>query len=315
MRTSETVSDTTGNNMFVLRFEYERRKPHTEETEIYVDCCYWLGIMYDFYLKPITLGKIRYIKVTLTEISEDRIEIPVDKYTKEGEVIYIYIHYEHENLLNIPFVEVQKILLDIIHNRLIEYAISNNLDNNIFQEAYNTIIKNNFLFEKKHGNPVSNGIYTAQMSFKFDFQNTGVLSSGIYVEIYKENKLIKKIMFLGNALFISDKSSKNFEKEIEWIDEENIKIYLCELYNEPLYYWKININGTVEYDIVNKDDFKDIFSLGIDYYEGKMITQDKNKGYSLIKKSAEMGYYYAMAWLTKYKPESDPPFFIQPENY
>ena len=300
-----------------IEFYFERRNKDTEETGIYVDCCYWLGVMYHYYLKPVILGKMRFLKVTLTEISEDRIENPVDKYAKEGEHIYIYIRYDHGNLLNKPFVEVQKILLDVIHNKILEYAACNNLDGNVFKEAYDSIIENNFLFEKRHLSPVSNGIYTAQMTFKLDFQNTGVFANGIFVEIYKGDQLVNKIKFFDDALFITDKRQSFFKEEMEWIDEENIKVFFCTGKGNwtPHFYWKVNIGGAVEYDNVFKDNAEDLFHLGMEYYKGKMIEQDKTKGYMLIKKAAEIGYYYASEWLHNYDRDSEHPFFIPPMNY
>jgi len=296
-----------------IGFSFELKEPKKKEMEIYSFCCFWLGIMYKYYMKTVLSEKMRLLEVILTENSESRVEEPISKYNAKGEYIYLYIKYEHKNLVNKPFTEVQKILLDIIHNRIIEYVIEKKLDKHVFQEAYNSVIENNFLFEQKHLNPVSNNVYTAQLSFKFDFQNTGIFYNWIFVEIYKKTKLIKKIKLLGDALFAI--RPLLIEKDMEWIDEENIKVFLEGNYNKGNFYWKVNINGTIEYDIIQKNDPEYIFSLGIDYYKGYMIAIDKTKGYELIKKAAEMGYYSAVEWMRKYNKDSNYPFWIPPKNY
>ena len=295
-----------------IEFRFERKDKNVVHTGIYVDCCFWLGVMYKYYLKPVITEKMNLLKIIVTEISENKIEEPVSKYTAKGESVYVYMKYDHKYLLGKPFVYVQKTLLNIIHNRIMEYVTENHIERNNFGDAYNSIIENNFIFEKKYLNIVSNGLYTAQMSFKFDFQNTGIFSNDIFVEIFKDNLLFNKIKFFGDALY----AIKNIltDKDLEWIDEENIKVYFCGNSNPSRYYWKINIKGGIEYKNIYEDP-SDIFHLGIEYYKGFMIAQNKEIGYESIKKAADMGYYYAVEWLRKYKKDSDYPFFIAPKNY
>jgi hypothetical protein len=299
-----------------IDFSFERKEPKTIETGIYVDCCFWLGIMYRYYLKPVISDKMILFKIIVTETSNDKVEKPVSKYHSEGAHIYLYIKYDHKNLLDKPFAEVQKILLDLIHGRIIKYAAENNLDKEIFQDAYNSIIESNFLFEKKYSNPASNNIYTAQITFKFDFQNTGVLYNCIFVEIYKDSQLFNKIKLLGDALFAAHYPM--IEKDIEWIDEENMEIFLCSnvfpggIFRRQDNYWIVNINGSISYETTDKYNSSKIFDLGMEYYKGKMVAMNKEKGYELINKAAKMGNYYAREWLCRYNYDSDYPFWIPP---
>ena len=131
-------------------------------------------------------------------------------------------------------------MLDIIHNRIRAYALENNLDAQVFQEAYDSILENDFLFEKNHLNPISNAQYTAQLKFKLDFQNTGVLSNWVFIEIYQNNELFNKIHFLNNAMYAIEKMSGRkplINKELEWVDEETIRIYNNLAEHPADYYW------------------------------------------------------------------------------
>ena len=297
----------------LLAFDFERDKAAKEDTRIYIDYCYWLGKMYNYYLGTIKTDILRYLKVTITEIGENRVEIPVSKYNKKGEDIYLYIRYDHKELLDKPYLEVFRILLDIFHNRIMEYAAANNLDGEVFQDAYNRIIRNNFVFEENHLNPVSNNIYTAQMRFEFDFIDAEHITDHVFVEIYKEKQLINKIVFLRSASYVF--GDGYLDKDMEWIDDTHIKINLEWKFFPPSYYWIISIDGTIEFESTHKDDDSEIFHIGIAYYKGVMVEKNKAKGYTMIKRAAEMGNYYAEQWLRRYKEDSEPPFWVPPKNY
>ncbi len=274
-----------------LSFNFERDKTSNDNTRIFIDYCSWLGIMYWYYLRPVISDKMRLLEVIITETGKSREEKPVSKYNTEGEHVNLYIQYDPGNLTNKPFTVIQKTLLDIFHNRLMEYANENNLDENVFQGAYNNIIENNFIFEKNYMKPVSNNMYTAQVSFKFDFQNTGVFEKGLYVEMYKDSQMINKIKIIDSPL----RAINERIRFMEWEDENNFTIE-CSEYGD--YYWKINVNGTIELENVHKKRPDEIFNIGICYYRGEDIARDEKKGLMLIKKAAEMGSRPANRWIT-----------------
>ena len=296
-----------------LSFYFERDKTVKEDTRIYIDYSVWLGTVYNYYLGPVISDKMRFLEVNITEIGESRVEKPVSEYHKEGEHINLYIRYDHKELLNKPYLEVLKILLDIFHNRLMEYAAENKLDVGIFKSVYDRIINNNFVFEENHLKAVSNGIYTAQMRFKFDFIDAGHIDNYVYVEVYKGNILYNKIVFLYETSFVFGKHF--LDKDMEWLDDKNIKVYFEGNEFPHNNYWKINIDGTIEFESIHKDDDSEIFHIGIEYYEGIMVAKNKPKGYAMIKKAAEMGNYYAIQWLRRYDEDSEPPFWVPPKNY
>jgi hypothetical protein len=260
-----------------------------KEIAQYNDCCKWLGIMYKFYLKPVITNKMRKLCVIVTD-DMNHIKKPTfsGEFTPEND-IYLYTLYDYRNFQNMPVKDVQRTLLDLIHKRIMEYAASNNIDGNIFEKAHNKIVENDFLFEEKYMQPVSNNLYTAQMSFKFDYQNNGA-GNNIFVEIYKDNLLINKIKFFG----IGWRAARGDIKYIEWIDENNLRM---DNFDDGFFYWKINIDGTVELDSFQKSDYHNVFNLGISYYYGKEIAANKEKGLALIKKAAEMGSRSAGEWL------------------
>ncbi|MDR2784606.1 MAG: hypothetical protein LBB83_01695 [Treponema sp.] len=245
--------------------------------------------MYKFYLKPVITDKMRKLCVIVTDDMNHIKKVSFsDGFTPEND-IYLYTLYDYRNFQNMPVKDVQRILLDLIHKRIMEYAVLNNIDGNIFEEVYNKIIGNDFLFEEKYMDPVSNNIYTAQMSFKFDYQNAGA-DNDFFVEIYKGNQLINRIKFCN----IGGRAARGYIKYIEWIDENNLRL---DNFNDGFFYWKININGTVELDSFQKSYYHNVFSLGISYYYGKEIAKNEEKGLELIKTAAGMGSKSAHEWL------------------
>ncbi|MDR2304227.1 MAG: SEL1-like repeat protein [Treponema sp.] len=274
-----------------LWFSYENTAipwPYKEIAQ-YNDYCKWLGIMYKFYLKPVITDKMRKLCVIVTD-DMNHIKKPTfsDGFTPEND-IYLYTLYDYRNFQNMPVKDVQRTLLDLIQKRIMEYAVPNNIEENIFEEVYNKIIENDFLFEGRYMEPVSNNVYTAQMSFKFDYQNNGA-GNDMFVEIYKDNRLINKIKFCG----IGWRAARGYIKYIEWIDENNLRM---DNLNDGFLYWKISIDGTVELDSFQKSYNHNVFRLGLCYYYGKEIAGNKEKGLELIEKAAGMGCKSANEWL------------------
>jgi hypothetical protein len=274
-----------------LWFSYENTEiPWTyKEIAQYNDYCRWLGIMYKFYLKPVITDKMRKLCVVVTDdMNHIKKAAFSGGFTPEND-IYLYTLYDYRNFQNMPVKDVQKTLLDLIHKRIMEYIASKDIDKNIFEEVYEKIIGNDFLFEDKYMDPVSNNIYTARMSFKFDYQNAGS-DNDVFVEIYKDGQLINKIKFCG----IGWRAANGYIKYIEWIDENTLRL---DNFNGGFLYWNINIDGTVELDSFQKSDYHNVFWLGIAYYYGKEITKNEEKGMKLIEKAAEMGSRSANKWL------------------
>jgi hypothetical protein len=174
-----------------------------------------------------------------------------------------------------PVKDIQRTLLDLIHTRIMEYVASKNMDRTIFEEVYEKIIGNDFLFEDKYMEPVSNTLYTAQVSFKFDYQNAGS-GNDVFVELYKDGRLINKIKFCG----IGWRAARGCIKYIEWIDENNVRL---DNLDDGFLYWKINVDGTVELDSFQKSDYRNVFRLGIAYYYGKETAKNEEKGMVGVK--------------------------------
>jgi hypothetical protein len=274
-----------------LWFSYEDTAipwPYKEIAQ-YDDYCGWLGVMYKFYLKPVITDKMRKLCVIVTDDMNHTRKVTFSKGFSPENNIYLYTLYDYKNFQNMPVKDVQRTLLDLIHKKIVEYAASHNINVNIFEEAYDKIIGKDFLFEEKYMAPVSNNMYTAQLSFKYDYQNAGT-DNDVFVEIYKDNQLINKIRFCG----IGWRAARGYIKYIEWIDENNLRL---DNFNDGFLYWRINIDGTIELDSFQKSDCHNLFQLGISYYYGKEIAKDEGKGMELIKKAAGMGSGSAHEWL------------------
>ncbi|MDR1218736.1 MAG: SEL1-like repeat protein [Treponema sp.] len=274
-----------------IEFRYEDTKTPYEDIKRYDEYCHWLGLMYKYYLKPVTTGKIKMLKVIMTDDMENTKKISFGRYSSPEEDIYLYVAYDCRNFQNRSVKDIQRTSLDIIHNRIMEYAALNDINGNNFVESYNTITANNFLFEEKYLEPASNGIYTAQMSFKYDFQDAGVFyDSGVVLEIYKERQLIHKTTVFHSALRVVKKCIHY----IKWEDDANV---IIDYFTSGDFYWRIPVNGTIELDCIHKSDCRNIFHLGTHYYYGRDIAKDEEKGVALIKKAAHMGSKSASEWL------------------
>jgi hypothetical protein len=269
--------------MKYFKFCYKEKDNEIDENITKLnEYCSFMAIMYEYYFKPIKTNGIVGINIAFIERTFENIEVSTEK--------DLFINYNHKILLNKPIAKIHKILLDIIQNNIIEYVKENHWNTGSFENAYNSIVNNNYLFEENYLRSKSNKIYKAQISFKHDYQN-----SGTYLNIYKENKLINKIQFSPSA----SPAIERYITSMEWTDEKNIKIYYKGGQDDKKYYWKIDINGEMEFGSMAKNNPHLMFYLGKVYYEGLLVMQNKEKGIELIKTSAEMGYKHAKNWIKK----------------
>ncbi len=140
--------------------------------------------------------------------------------------------------------------------------------------------------------------YKAQIYFEYDCQN-----SSTYVDFTdKKGELINRVRFTPTGWSVICKAIGC----INWINNKTIKIFDIQVdknYKDAdcntKYYWFISINGIVEYKLTDNQNPHLIFQLGKKLYEGKVVLEDKEKGLSLIKQSADMNYKHAINWLKR----------------
>ncbi len=144
----------------------------------------------------------------------------------------------------------------------------------------------------------SNRLYKAQIYFEYDCQNTGT-----FVEfINKKGELLSRVQFTPSGWSVICKSVG----DINWIDDEKIKVNEIQVDRVDKdsdcnikYYWLISINGMVEYNCIDEQNSHLLFELGKRIYEGKLVLENKEKGLSLIRQSANLNYKHAQNWLKR----------------
>ena len=140
----------------------------------------------------------------------------------------------------------------------------------------------------------------AQIYFEYDCQ-----SSGTFVDFTnKKGELLQRVQITPWGWSVISKSLGG----IQWLDNEKIKIFHIQVErndkeadSNTKYYWLISINGEVEYHCTEAEGQNPhlLFELGKRMYEGKMVFENKEKGLSLIRQSADLHYKHAQNWLKR----------------
>ena len=145
--------------------------------------------------------------------------------------------------------------------------------------------------------------HKAQIYFEYDCQ-----SSGTYVDFTnKKGELLQRVQFTPWGWSVICKSVG----DINWLDNEKIKINHIqvdrndkEADSNTKYYWLISINGQVEYNCTKADEQDPhlLFEFGKRIYSGREVLENKEKGLSLIRQSANLNYKHAQNWLKRNFP-------------
>lgn len=119
--------------------------------------------------------------------------------------------------------------------------------------------------------------------------------------LIKKEKLIKRVQFAPKGYQIYCKGIS----ELQWQDDSHVIIKRAFGYGfkKTSDHWIIGINGSIDYYSPKVEntavDPHGLFDLGILYWEGKAIMQNKDKGLELIKKAADLNSKHAQKWLER----------------
>ena len=256
--------------------------------------CAYLSRMYEYYFPATQTNHVVSITVCLVEDLQ-KMEYPqscvtmkvlpnvivLDKFnqlTPQGKAFYI--------------IELcQQSIMALVHEMHWEP------DN--FERAYDQILKMEGCFRgywrKAKSSPDKQT--KAQIYFEDNYEK-----DGIYVDFTdKKGKLIKRVQFAPKGYQIYCKGIS----ELQWQDDSHVIIKRGFGYGfkRTSDYWIIGINGSIDYYSPKVEntavDPHGLFDLGILYWEGKAIMQNKDKGLELIRKAADLNSKHAQKWLER----------------
>ena len=253
--------------------------------------CNYLASMYEYYFTPVKTGGVSSLHVYIGD------KLPTDS-VQVTTIADIFVKADWQLLETLSNEDINRYLLNNMQQAITEFAVKNNWDTEHFTTVYNTIVQNNFLFRHRIKKPVNSADkqIKAQIYFEYDYRN-----SGLFIDFRnKQGELINRIKFCPSGYY----AFADVLGAVIWIDNEQLKINYKsagESNNNTKHYWLVNINGDISFNDIraNESNPQALYSMGLNYYEGKIIIQDTEKGINLIKQAAEAGYKHAVNWLAK----------------
>lgn len=261
-----------------------------KETATY---CSYLGRMYEFYFQPIQTNKVSALRIYLQNTQKN-----IEPFPMLTEIVLgCCIDWNYLEQLTIP--DRPLYIIELLQNNITDLAKKENWELLAFETAFQKIIQKKGLFRDywKQAILSPNKQLKAQIYFEDDYENNGT-----YIHFLdKKNNIIKQVQFTprGYSIYCKDVGT------MQWINDYQIKIYhqigSPASESSKRNYWIVSIDGLAQYyyssALVENPTSHSLFSLGILYWEGKIIMQDKNKGLALIEESSRMGYKHAQKWL------------------
>ncbi len=255
--------------------------------------CGYLARMYEFYFPATRTGDVSALTVCLT----DRFPENIPQGVLSGMTVYNVIDWAV--FIRLTLKEKPLYIIELCQQAITELARRENWNTISFQTAFEKIKSDGGRFRDHWKKPVSspNKQLKAQIYFEDDYEKNGT-----FVDFTdKKGTLIKRVQFTprGYSVYCKDIGT------IKWSDDSHVKIYYkqtsetyanCEGNNQD--YWMIGTDGTIEFHYPRAEhNPHGLFSLGVLYWDGTTIIQDKEKGLALIKRAAEMKYKHARKWL------------------
>lgn len=262
--------------------------------------CSYLARMYEFYFPAKRTGNVTALTVCLLDkIPEQNSQILLPSMTINTLINWTLFAQLTQK-------ERPLYIIDLCQQAMIDLARNADWDLEPFETTYSKIKNNGGLFREHLKKPVysPNKQLKAQIYFEDDYEKDGT-----YVDFTdKKGELIKRVQFTprGYSVYCQDIGS------IKWVDDSQVEIHYIQTPRAGLDYqgnkrdyWIVKIDETVEfhYPRIEEDEPNPhgLFNLGVLYWNGKIIMQDKKKGFALIKKSAELKYKHAQKWLEQNK--------------
>lgn len=267
-----------------------------DEVSLY---CAYLSRMYEFYFPATRTDNVISITVCLIDSSHSQ-ELELYESCVSMETVYNVIDLNKFAILtpedkSLYIIELcQQSIMTLVHNM--------HWNAESFESTYDKIKSTNGLFREhwKKAKVSPDKQLKAQIYFEDDYERNGT-----YVDFTdKKGKLIKRVQFTpsGYSVYCQDIGA------IQWHDNLHVKIfyiYVPRAGNDYLQnmrdYWLIGVNGTMDFHYPRVEGSEinphGLFNLGMLYWKGTAIMQDKEKGFALIKKSADLNYKHAQKWI------------------
>lgn len=252
--------------------------------------CAYLSRMYEYYFRPIQTDGIVALTVCLVEnLSE----------CKQPDICVSYITVQNIIDLNkfagLSCEAKSFYIIELCQDAIIKFVMQRQWDLTPFEATFEKMRNRRGLFREYWKKAITspNKQIKARIYFEDDYD-----SNGVYADfVDRKGKLINRVKFApqGYSIYCQDIG------EIQWLDDSHIKIfYLSGCASQYRDYWVIELEGKVEFHYRAEDSDNNshsLFSLGLLYWNGTKIMQDRDKGLELIRKSAELNYKHAQAWL------------------
>lgn len=256
--------------------------------------CAYLSRMYEYYFPRTQTDNVVSITVCLIEENQEM------QYPQScANMIVVSNVIDIDKFKHLAPNEKSLYIIGICQQSIMSFVSKMCWNAEAFERTYNKVINKNCLFRDywRKAKCSPNRQLRAQIYFEDDYEK-----DGIYVDFTdKLGKHIKRVQFAPKGCQIQSKSIS----ELQWENNTHVIIKRAFAYilTETCDYWKIGIDGSVDYHspriknaIVNPHG---LFDLGILYWEGKIIMQDQDKGLELIKQAADLNYKHARKWIER----------------
>ena len=281
-------------------FPHDLRSDYNETMREADSFCGYLARMYEFYFPATKTDKVSAFDVYLVDKLPEDIQFPQGQFSSTYNVIN-WTAFKRLSLREKPLY-----IIELCQQSMIDFARKENWNLTAFETAFEKINANNGLFREHWKKPVfsPNKQIKAQTYFEDDYEKKGT-----YIDFTnKEGNLIKRVQFTpsGYSVYCRDIGA------IKWEDNFSVKIYYlqtpragADYEGNTRDYWIVRTDGTVEFHYPRVEGVEPnphgLFNLGILYWNGTTIMQDKEKGIELIRQSAELKYKHAEKWLKRNK--------------
>lgn len=259
--------------------------------EIGIFCAY-LSRMYEYYFPVVQTDCVASITVCLVENIQE-MEYPQSCATMKVVTSIIDI----EKFSRLAQSDKPLYIMGLCQQSIMSLVSKMSWNTEAFELTYNKILSNRCLFRDywRESKSSPDRQTKAQIYFEDDYEK-----EGIYVDFTdKSGKIINRVRFAPKGYHIYSKTIS----ELHW--ENNSQVIIKRAYahsfSKTSDYWIIGIDGNVDYHSPKTENLEvnphGLFDLGILYWEGKAIIQNKDKGLELIKKAAALNYKHAQKWL------------------
>ena len=257
--------------------------------------CAYLSRMYEYYFPATQTDNVVSITVCLIE---DTQEMTYPQSCTNMKVVSTVI--DIEKFSRLPPNDKSLYIIELCQQSIMLIVSEMHWNTAAFERSFNKIVSQNCLFRehwRKAKNSPSRQL-KAQIYFEDDYEKDGV-----YVD-FTDNKgqLLNRIQFApkGYQIYCRDIG------EIHWTNDQRIIVpkTVGHSFSEKICeYWIIGVNGDVDFHFSRAEGSEanphGLYDLGILYWEGRTILQNKDKGLKLIKKAAELNYKHAQKWLER----------------